>query len=268
MGNASVREMTNGPDSPAERADGGDCPMPVAREIRPPESPRRSRTPFLLTPQMPVSPLPRQAQHQQADTPAVPTSTWPTDSDASEKGIPTLLTWTLGGNSVLIEGSWDNWSSRKALHKSGKDHSILLVLPSGVFHYKYIVDGELRYVPDLPYVKDEAGQVSNILDVHDFIPESLDSVSGFEAPPSPESSYTRHFPTEEDFTKDAPLLPSQLLDSVLKTDELSLAKPQHVVLNHLFLEKGLSQRSLLALSLSQRFRSKYVTVVLYKPIKR
>ena len=55
---------------------------------------------------------------------------------------------------------------RKKLQKSGKDHSILLVLPSGIYHYKVIVDGDCKHIPDLPFVSDEMGNVCNILDVH------------------------------------------------------------------------------------------------------
>ncbi|KAH0704907.1 hypothetical protein KY289_009983 [Solanum tuberosum] len=29
-----------------------------------------------------------------------------------EGGIPTLITWSYGGNNVAIQGSWDNWTSR------------------------------------------------------------------------------------------------------------------------------------------------------------
>ena len=29
-----------------------------------------------------------------------------------EKGIPTMITWTYGGNNLAVEGSWDNWKSR------------------------------------------------------------------------------------------------------------------------------------------------------------
>jgi hypothetical protein len=57
-------------------------------------------------------------------------------------------------------------NGRRALEKSGKDHTILLVLPSGVYHCRIIVDGEIRYVPELPHVTDERGQVANLLDVH------------------------------------------------------------------------------------------------------
>jgi hypothetical protein len=51
-------------------------------------------------------------------------------------------------------------------------------------------------------------------------------------------------------------------------DEASSSKPQHVVLNHLFMEKGWASQSVVALGLTHRFESKYVTVVLYKPLKR
>lgn len=52
------------------------------------------------------------------------------------------------------------------LQRSGKDHSILLVLPSGIFRYKFVVDGEVRYIPDLPTETDQMGNVCNLLDVH------------------------------------------------------------------------------------------------------
>lgn len=55
---------------------------------------------------------------------------------------------------------------RKALQRAGKDHSILIVLPSGIYHYRFIVDGEQRYIPELPYVADEMGHVCNLLDVN------------------------------------------------------------------------------------------------------
>ncbi|KAL2520193.1 SNF1-related protein kinase regulatory subunit beta-1 [Forsythia ovata] len=76
-----------------------------------------------------------------------------------QQGIPTLITWSYGGNNVVVEGSWDNWRTRKILQRSGKDHSILMVLPSGIYHYKFIVDGEVKYSPDLPCEADQTGCV-------------------------------------------------------------------------------------------------------------
>jgi 5'-AMP-activated protein kinase regulatory beta subunit len=55
---------------------------------------------------------------------------------------------------------------RRVLERSGKDHAVLLVLPSGIYHYRIIVDGEPRYVSEQPHVTDERGQVANLLDVH------------------------------------------------------------------------------------------------------
>jgi 5'-AMP-activated protein kinase regulatory beta subunit len=117
--------------------------------------------------QVPVAPL-----HIPTEFSPVFNNSWINESDEStnnhpqEKGIPTLISWSQGGNEVFVEGSWDNWTSRRVLEKSGKDHTILLVLPSGVYHYRIIVDGEPKYVPELPHVADEGGQVANLLDVH------------------------------------------------------------------------------------------------------
>ncbi|KAE9596278.1 putative association with the SNF1 complex (ASC) domain-containing protein [Lupinus albus] len=105
----------------------------------------------------------------------------------------------------------------------------------------------------------------------DCVPENPESVSEFEAPPSPESSYGQAFLAEEDFAKEPMAVPSQLHLTVLgmdNTDEVSSSKPQHVVLNHVFIEKNMASKSVVTLGLTHRFKSKYVTVVLYKPLKR
>ncbi|OMO91472.1 hypothetical protein COLO4_18344 [Corchorus olitorius] len=255
MGNANGREdgANGGVDDLSVRSNGGEpvvrgassgaaavrVPSSDSMAHTPPQSPRRSRSPLLFAPQAPVAPLPRGDGHSffnqiwRNDSPGVP-------DIPSEKGIPVIITWNYGGNDVAVEGSWDNWRTRKTLQRAGKDHSILLVLPSGLYHYKFIVDGEWRYIPDLPFVADETGHVCNLLDVHDYVPENLDSVTEFEAPASPNSSYGQAFPTEEDFAKEPVVVPSQLHLTVL----------------------------VVALGLTHRFESKYVTVVLYKPLKR
>lgn len=278
MGNASGKEEAeNGSVEPLMRSGPDPCfPLSVGpvRRARsadsmggtPPHSPGRSRSPLMFAPQVPVAPL-----QSVADAPPVFSQIWGNEShelpDAPlEKGIPTLITWSFGGHDVLVEGSWDNWNSRRQLQRSGKDHSILLVLPSGVYQYKFIVDGEWRYIPDLPCVADHMGHISNLLDVHEYVPENLESVSEFESPPSPSWSYSHPFPSDEDLSKEPPGVPPQLHLTVLgmQNPEDAPAKPQHAVLNHLFIEKGSGLQSLVALGLTHRFQSKYVTVVLYK----
>ncbi|XP_068658244.1 SNF1-related protein kinase regulatory subunit beta-1-like [Aristolochia californica] len=286
MGNVTGREDgENGVEDPSGRSDGesgfrGDYPEntensgcePRAASLEsmgntPPESPGRSRSPLLFTPQVPLAPL-----QGVADVPPIFNQIWMNDPQGQtdlppEQGIPTLITWNHGGNEVLLEGSWDNWTSRKVMQRSGKDHYLLLVLQAGIYHYRFIVDGEWRYILDLPFVADEMGCVSNLLDVHDYVPENLESVVEFEPPPSPDSSYSQTFPVDEDFAKEPLAVPPQLHLTVLGSEETP-PKPQHVVLNHLFMEKGWASQSLVALGLTHRFQSKYVTVVLYKPLKR
>lgn len=110
--------------------------------------------------------------------------------------------------------------------------------------------------------------------LQDYVPEILESVTEFEPPQSPDSSYGQPFPVDEDFAKEPPAVPPQLHLTVLgmqsSTPEASSnsSKPQHVLLNHLFIEKGWASESLIALRLTHRFQSKYVTVVLYKPLRR
>ncbi|EFH48231.1 AMP-activated protein kinase [Arabidopsis lyrata subsp. lyrata] len=272
----------------------------------PPGSPARSPSPFLFAPQptllfhvtsynicspmrhlfhclgitcvpngciscrmVPVAPL------QRANAPPSPNNIQWNQSqrvfdNPPEQGIPTIITWNQGGNDVAVEGSWDNWRSRKKLQKSGKDHSILFVLPSGIYHYKVIVDGESKYIPDLPFVSNEIGNVCNILDVHNFVPENPESIVEFEAPPSPDHSYGQTLPAAEDYAKEPLAVPPQLHLTLLgTTEETAVAtKPQHVVLNHVFIEQGWTPQSIVALGLTHRFESKYITVVLYKPLTR
>lgn len=39
-------------------------------------------------------------------------------------------------------------------------------LPSGVYHYRFMVDGEWKHAPDVPWMIDqETGNVYNILDL-------------------------------------------------------------------------------------------------------
>ncbi|KAK3019110.1 hypothetical protein RJ639_003792 [Escallonia herrerae] len=396
MGNANGREDPSGRSSIGEAEVRGDFSSNSNPPSSPPDSPGRFRSPLTFAPQVPVAPL------QMVNGPSLFNQMWQNESDESvdlppEQGVPNLITWCYGGNDVAVEGSWDNWSSRKSLKKSGKDHAILLALPSGIYHYKLIVDGEYRYIPDLPFVADDMGTFCNLLDVHveardgkivlwtmlmpkflkrkqdwwwlveavvvvsresaeksgalvvmaavvdlvagacwwscsfhphpsagsyshtqlladkvdvdlllgyfelnmcfresiadffwldevagdiflldvlpDYVPENLESVAEFEAPPSPDSSYGQVFAGEEDFAKEPVVVPPHLHLTVLGSENADEAsslspKPKHVVLNHLFIEKGWAPQSLVALGLTHRFQSKYVTVVVYKPLTR
>ncbi|KAL3677930.1 hypothetical protein R1sor_020886 [Riccia sorocarpa] len=187
-----------------------------------------------------------------------------------EKKIPALIVWSHEGTNVSVEGSWDNWTSREPMQKVGKDFTIMKVLPCGVYQLKFLVDGKWRFTAEMPAVYDERGQVSNVLDVQEYVPENLDGIAAFDPPRSPDSSYgDDSMPAPEDFSKEPPLLPPHLQLTLLNgpcpldgPNQGNLSRPPHVILNHTYVDRGNSLSSVMTLGLTHRFRSKFVTVVL------
>lgn len=236
----------------------------------PPPSPRVSGSPLMFTPQVPLAPLQRPDEMQSNNSWMHTSSSY--EDMITEQGIPTMITWSYDGKEVSVEGSWDNWKTRKPLQKSGKDFIILKVLPSGVYQYRFVVDGQWRYSPDVPWTQDEAGNTYNILDLQEYVPEDIESISGFEPPQSPDSSYNNLQLGSEDYAKEPPLVPPHLQMTLLNAPPPpspnleTTTRPQHVVINHLYMQKGKSSDSVVALGSTHRFLSKYVTVVLYKSI--
>ncbi|POO01170.1 SNF1-related protein kinase regulatory subunit beta [Trema orientale] len=99
------------------------------------------------------------------------------------------------------------------------------------------------------------------------------TVFGFEVPKSPDSSYNNVYPGNEDEARDPPIVPPHVQHTVLscptiRDDTGSIPTPQNVILNHLYIENRETPRSVVALGFTHRFRSKFVTVVLYKPVQR
>ncbi|XP_024443389.2 SNF1-related protein kinase regulatory subunit beta-2 isoform X2 [Populus trichocarpa] len=144
------------------------APPPEMMGHSPPHSPRATHSPLMFTPQVPVVPL------QRPDEIQVPSHSWMQNSlgyeeMCNEQGIPTMITWTYGGKEVAVEGSWDDWKTRMPLQRSGKDYTIMKVLPSGVYQYRFIVDGQWRYAPDLPWAKDDSGNAYNTLDLQHML---------------------------------------------------------------------------------------------------
>lgn len=255
----------------------GHAPSTESMSQSPSESPgSAARSPLMFTPQVPMVPIPKgdelrlggYAQPQRVQQAYYETNLY----GDSEKGVAIMITWSHGGVHVGVIGSWDNWQTRQPLQRSGRDFTLIKVLQPGVYQYKFWVDGQWRYAPDLPAVSDDTNNVNNVLDVQDYVPENLDSVAGFDPPRSPESSYNDPLPGPEDFAKEPPTVPPHLHLTLLnvpqqnETSSASLPRPQHVILNHLYVEKEKTNRSVLVLGTTNRFRSKYVTTVLYKPL--
>lgn len=64
--------------------------------------------------QIPVPPLQRATDGSPVYNPLWMNEAQETLDGPLEKGIPTLISWNQGGNDVLVEGSWDNWTTRYA----------------------------------------------------------------------------------------------------------------------------------------------------------
>ncbi|KAG8642201.1 SNF1-related protein kinase regulatory subunit beta-2 isoform X2 [Manihot esculenta] len=244
---------------------------PMAQPL--PSSPARFlQPPLTFTPQVPMVPLPRPAEMMHVQNYALAHNVTDARDAFSEKLRAVMITWSYGGKQVAVTGSWDNWDKRENLHKVGKDFVILKMLPSSVFHYRFIVDDQLRYAPELPWECDDSGTAYNILDVQEYIPEAPESLSEFETPPSPVTSYNNESLDDYDFSKLPPDIPPQLQLTLLNSQasavesHQSLPRPKHAVLNHLYIQNNRGQP--VALGSTHRFLQKYVTVVLYKPTSR
>ncbi|KAJ0110995.1 hypothetical protein Patl1_01831 [Pistacia atlantica] len=263
--------------------------------------------PLVFNSQVVAAPLPRPGREAQVQSPAFQHNM----AYCSEKHAAMII-WSYGGNQVAVTGSWNNWEIvygicsdfifKEPLWSLGRDFVIMKMLPSGVYHYRFIVDDRLTYAPEFPWEHDDTGSAYNILDLQveveashppvnncdlqfplhnsymyncvtaEYIPGAPKSHSELDSPPSPFSSYDNKSINDNDFSKPPPVLPPQLQMTLLNEPPSSMAceslqRPQHTVLNHLYIQNsdvGLP----VALGSTHRFHQKYVTLVLYKTSRR
>uniref|UniRef100_A0A9L0IF05 5'-AMP-activated protein kinase subunit beta-1 n=1 Tax=Equus asinus TaxID=9793 RepID=A0A9L0IF05_EQUAS len=156
----------------------------------------------------------------------------------------------------------------------------ILDLPEGEHQYKFLVDGQWTHDPSEPIVTSQLGTVNNIIQVKKTDFEVFDAlmvdsqkcsdVSELSSsPPGPYHQEPYVSKPEERF-KAPPILPPHLLqvilnkDTGISCDPALLPEPNHVMLNHLY---ALSIKDgVMVLSATHRYKKKYVTTLLYKPI--
>uniref|UniRef100_A0AAJ7SKR5 5'-AMP-activated protein kinase subunit beta-2-like n=1 Tax=Petromyzon marinus TaxID=7757 RepID=A0AAJ7SKR5_PETMA len=194
---------------------------------------------------------------------------------------PTVFRWPGGGRDVYLAGSFDSWTSKIPLTKSHNDFVAILELPEGEHQYKFYVDGQWLHDPNEPVVTSNLGTVNNLIhvkpsdfEVMDALQlDSMESVSdSTDASSSPPGLYSQEafvYRAEERF-RVPPMLPPHLLqvilnkDTNISCDPALLPEPNHVMLNHLY---ALSIKDgVMVLSATHRFKKKYVTTLMYKPI--
>ncbi|GFZ05395.1 hypothetical protein Acr_17g0009670 [Actinidia rufa] len=204
----------------------------------------------------------RRFSERSPDPPPVPTFPTPL-------ALPVLPSENLSlPSSSLYSGNAKGRCSMLGLQRSEmrREWSLVTMADTAQDHGTYVA-------ADL-VAEDEKIAANLLVMQNDFVPEVLDNFSGSESPSSPVSTYNNSTFRIEDFNEKLPELPPLLQQSPLdqssafRDSHESLEKPLAAVLNHLYIQKVRTGQPLVALSSTHRFRTKYVTAVLYKPLKK
>nr|XP_027199803.1 5'-AMP-activated protein kinase subunit beta-1-like [Dermatophagoides pteronyssinus] len=211
----------------------------------------------------------------------------------NDQMLPTVFKWDGGGKDVYITGTFSDWKPVRMVQSQG-DFVTIIDIPEGVHKYKFLVDGIEKIDKSAKLDDHQSNNVLNV-DKSDFeVFEALamdlasnnnnsnatnanstsNALSG-----SPPGSYSQTIPTfSHDSTTSGsggnqsgpPILPPHLLQVILNNPSVNfgeptlLPQPNHVMLNHLY---ALSIKDgVMVLSAIHRYRKKYVTTMLYKPI--
>ncbi|KAH8391203.1 hypothetical protein KR215_008796 [Drosophila sulfurigaster] len=195
------------------------------------------------------------------------------DAEPKKTALPTVLRWDYGGKNVTISGTFSKWKPIPMVRSHGNFVTII-DLPEGDHQYKFCVDGEWKHDPKLKSVENDEGEKNNLVSVRasDFEVFQALAKDSENVPNYAEREYSQEVPQVKPWEKVSgpPVLPPHLLQVILNKDTpLSceptlLPEPNHVMLNHLY---ALSIKDgVMVLSATHRYRKKYVTTLLYKPI--
>ncbi|XP_037821927.1 5'-AMP-activated protein kinase subunit beta-1 [Lucilia sericata] len=195
------------------------------------------------------------------------------EEDLRNPALPTVLRWDGGGQNVMISGTFTKWKPIPMVRSHGNFVTII-DLPEGDHQYKFCVDGEWKHDPKLKSVENDVGEKTNLVSVRqsDFEVFQALAKDSENCVNNADKEYSQDVPQSKPWEKVSgpPILPPHLLQVILNKDTpLSceptlLPEPNHVMLNHLY---ALSIKDgVMVLSATHRYRKKYVTTLLYKPI--
>jgi len=206
---------------------------------------------------------------------------------ARAKLVPTVFKYTknIHADTVYLTGSMTGWRTVKMTKPEGESYWVNIQdTREGTIHYKFLVDGHWCIEDNENKVKNEEGVEWNVMEVRksDFEVFEALACDSFTLKNTEKSKDERKIKSDSwcqvspDFSKldikckTPPTLPPHLLQVILNRDvsylpdPILLEEPSHVMLNHLYAQA--IRDGLLVLSSTQRFRKKYVTTLLYKPI--
>eukprot|EP00090_Calanus_glacialis_P022137 TRINITY_DN34159_c0_g1_i1.p1 TRINITY_DN34159_c0_g1~~TRINITY_DN34159_c0_g1_i1.p1 ORF type:complete len:383 (+),score=97.46 TRINITY_DN34159_c0_g1_i1:139-1287(+) len=203
------------------------------------------------------------------------------------KLVPTVFKYSKNPNAddVYMTGSMTSWKCVKMSKPEGESYWVSIQdTREGTIHYKFLVDGHWCVEDNVHKVKNEEGIEWNVMEVRksDFEVFEALACDSFNLKNTEKAKEEKKFKSDSwcqvspDFDKldiklkTPPTLPPHLLQVILNRDvsylpdPILLEEPSHVMLNHLYAQA--IRDGLLVLSTTQRFRKKYVTTLLYKPI--
>ncbi|KAG7281798.1 hypothetical protein CRUP_037079 [Coryphaenoides rupestris] len=173
------------------------------------------------------------------------------DTKHPSQSRPTVFTWRGGAKEVFVSGSFNNWATKIPLNKSHSNFVAIVDLPEGEHQYKFCVDGNWTLDPTGAVTTTKTGTINNTIEV---------KRTDFEVSPPGPYQQDAYVIKPEYKIKHPPILPPHLL----QCDPTLLPEPNHVMLNHLY---ALSIKDgVMVLSATHRYKKKYVTTLLYKPI--
>ncbi|XP_052865023.1 5'-AMP-activated protein kinase subunit beta-1 [Anopheles cruzii] len=218
---------------------------------------------------------PRQRSNTMSEgtTPAEGPGAGGPESEVQDETLPTVFKWDGGGKQVYISGTFSKWKALPMV-KSHGDFVTIINIPEGDHQYKFLVDGEWKHDPKLKNVENDTGIKNNLVTVRQSDFEVFQALAKDSEDTGKDESkeWGTDIPTSKPWGKESgpPVLPPHLLQVILNKDTpLSceptlLPEPNHVMLNHLY---ALSIKDgVMVLSATHRYRKKYVTTLLYKPI--
>lgn len=172
--------------------------------------------------------------------------------------VPTAFKWIHGGSEVFVTGSFNNWQGKILMYRNEDgEFSLIIDIPPGTHHYKYIVDQEWMLDEEANTVEVN-GVINNVVEVKrpvfeytqsgfdDSDEEDVGGGGGGGGGPNSNSSdekkrtlYGQRAPGSADYVHEPPKLPPHLTEILLNQtkpiDPNMLPVPPHVILNHLYI---------------------------------
>lgn len=195
--------------------------------------------------------------------------------------VPTVFRWENGGKKVELSGSFTQWH-KIPMKKTADEFFLVINLEEGVHEYKFHVDGIWRHDPKRETTPDVFDGYKNVVRVSLTESNFADALNADE---QVNQAKNQQFPHPTGYMRGVPnapiphgtippAMPPQLLHSILNDpqpgedelmDKAEMTMPSHVCVNHLY---ALSIKdNVITVSSTQKYQRKYITTILYKPIK-